>query len=478
MNWNTRAMTGMCGVTVLGLAVAVMAQTATTQPTADANSKTGTVKGDNVYVRSGFSTNYYPVTKLNQGDQVTILGEEYGWLNIAPPAGTHSLIEKTLVNRIDDRSGTLNGDAWVYAGSNIDNRRYARQVKLVKGDKVDIIGETSDGAFFKIMPPPGATVWISAELVDRGGKKFHAEAGPKPPVIEPVKTGDLKLTENLPELDGAGKPADADAATQPTEVKDIAAPSSEPKSAPVADRSRQPVGLRPMEKFQIELNAIETEIEAEEAKPFAQRNYTGVIEKLRPIAEQKDDEVAGLYAQARMSQMKDQMDLIKGLSQMQAIREEAMIVSKQHAQSREAIRSELIRGLDDIVVRGEIKVSGIYDGSASRPRRWRVVDPGRDRTLAYIELPPDSPINPVHFYGRYVGIRASGRQVLSGTIPPLPIYTVQEIVPLDPGASRYSVEPTQTPAPVVPMESTGRLASPAPPAVASPSSQPSAAGSN
>ncbi len=45
------------------------------------------MRGNNVYVRSGFHQNYYPVTKLNRGDEVTI------------PAGT--VVQITGVNRLN-----------------------------------------------------------------------------------------------------------------------------------------------------------------------------------------------------------------------------------------------------------------------------------------------------------------------------------------------------------------------------------------
>ena len=80
------------------------------QPPQKSFPKIGRVKGMNVYVRSGFNQNYYPVTKLNRGHKVTVVDEEFGWLKIIPPAGTHSLIEKTSVDRLgtDKNTGVVN----------------------------------------------------------------------------------------------------------------------------------------------------------------------------------------------------------------------------------------------------------------------------------------------------------------------------------------------------------------------------------
>jgi uncharacterized protein YraI len=65
---------GLC-VTTAAWAEATSKPAASSQPAAGV----GAIKGNNVIIRSGFSTNYYPVTKLNKGDRVQISGEEFGW---------------------------------------------------------------------------------------------------------------------------------------------------------------------------------------------------------------------------------------------------------------------------------------------------------------------------------------------------------------------------------------------------------------
>lgn len=456
MNWQRRRMAWACWGTVLVLTCAVSAQT--TQPAAVdvgvGQGQAGTVTGNNVYVRSGFSTNYYPVTKLNRGDKVRVLGEEFGWLSIVPPAGTHSLVEKTYVDVIDDKTGVLNDDGvWIRAGSNLDPRRYARQVKLNKGAKVQLIGETEDGAFYKIVPPAGVNVWIKADFVDRSGLTERVES-PQAPVIEPVEPGTLKLTEDLPKL-GEGV---------------VAVPSQEkPTTTRPALSPSEGIGLKPGEKSSIQINAIEAEIASENTKPLAMRDYSGAIEKLRSLAEQSSDEVGQLYATARLEQLETQMDLIASVSQLETMRIEATARSSGYSKERQALLARIAeaRGYQDIVARGEIKVSQVYDGSGSRQKRWRLVDPANGKTVAYIEVAKDSPIDPVQYYGKYVGIRAAGRKVMQGTIPPLPIYTVQEIVVLDPGSQSEPPKPAAARA-----GGSAWSASPESPAIAPPTSQP------
>jgi len=461
MNRQKQRMLWACWGTVLVLTCAVSAQT--TQPAA-ADSKTdrvqvGTVTGNNVYVRSGFSTNYYPVTKLNRGDRVRVLGEEFGWLSIVPPAGTHSLIEKTYVDVLDDKTGVLNDNSvWVRAGSNLDPRRYARQVKLDKGAKVQIVGETEDGAFYKIVPPDGANVWIKADFVDLKSGSERVES-PQAPTIEPVRPGALNLTEDLP------KPAE-------TEVAAALAEKHADIAAIQAPGPSEAIGLKPGEKSSIRINAIEAEIAAENVKPLTQRDYSTAIEKLRPIAEKTDDEVDHLYAAARLEQLQNQMSLIASVAKLEKMRAEASARSSGFSKERQALLARIAeaRGYLDIVARGEIKVSQVYDGSGSRVKRWRLVDPAKNKTVAYLEVAKDSPIDPVQYYGKYVGIRAASRKVMRGTIPPLPIYTVREIVVLDPQNRAGSPTPA-----AARTGGSARSASPESPAVAAPTSQPAGA---
>jgi hypothetical protein len=97
----------------------------------------------------------------------------------------------------------------------------------------------------------------------------------------------------------------------------------------------------------------------------------------------------------------------------------------------------------------------MYTGSAGQARRWRQVDPKTDHTTAYIEVAPGIAIDPVQFYGKYVGVEATSYQLLHGSVPPLPVYMVRNIKVTDPNA------------PIEPIIRREALASPP-----SPSSQP------
>ena len=405
---------------------AVDKKPAVEKPAADApagESKTGRVRGNDVYVRSGYDANYYPVTKLNRGDEVTIVGTAMGWLEIVPPAGTYSLVEKTRVDRPtgDDQTGILNDAAQIYAGSNLNDRKYAKQVKLSKGDKVKIIGESTDSGFYKIEPPAGATLWIKGDLVDRSGRLTGEDA--KTTKIEPVKPGDLAG-------DGKGKGAASKPAPDGGQPR-LEKVEKNPKVKPSTTANEEPASSG---KYQMEITAIEAEIAAETVKPYDQRRYEPIIKKLQPLADQSEDVTAQTYGKYRIKHVQRMIELVAAVRDMRDLKEKALTEADQIAKGREGITAKAATPPDEIVVRGEIRVSGLYDGSANRPKRWRVVDPKTERTLAYIEVPAGSPIDPVQYYGKYVGIRASERSFLRNTLPPVPIFVVQEISVQDPSA--------------------------------------------
>lgn len=419
---------------------AAPAAAGSTARSAAGTSGAGTVTGDNVYVRAGFSTNYYPVIKLNRGDQVTIVDSEFGWLKILPPQGTFSLVEKSYVDKIDEKSGTINGSVWVYAGSDLSERNYAKQVKLERGARVRIVGEKE--GFYKIEPPPGAHVWISGDFVSRGAGGATAKTSG----IETVRPGGLsKAQVEAPSpivRESRGKTA-----------------TTRPAGLP---RSPEAEDTRLSEEYQVQIRAIEAEITAEFAKPVTDQVLDPIMVKLEQLTQQDEDKIAKLYAETRLEQLRGQVDLIAAVREIRDLRQGAVATADEIARQRALMKvRQRDYSLDEIVCKGEILVSGLYDGLGGRPKRWRIVEPGTTRIVAYIEVPEGSSIDPVQYYGKYVGIRASARELLRNTIPPVPVYTVLEIKPLDP-------ESLSRPTPL----KAASMASPFSPSVETPTSQP------
>ncbi len=155
-------------VLVAGVQIACAETTKEVPGTASVPARIAEVTGQNVYVRSGDSTNHYPVGKLNAGDRVTIVGESGEWFEILPPEGSFSLISGQYVDSMDNKKGIVNGDnVRVRAGSSVAEfakLKYVVQLKLSKGAEVIIIEENPDG-FLKIKPPAGVTLWTNSRFV-------------------------------------------------------------------------------------------------------------------------------------------------------------------------------------------------------------------------------------------------------------------------------------------------------------------------
>jgi hypothetical protein len=97
-----------------------------------------------VEVRSGPSPAFYATGKLRQGDRVDVVGEpQSGYLKIAPPAGSFSLILKTSV---DARAGNVgvvivDGAETLVGGS--AGTPNVRGTRLERGSGVKILGEVT-----------------------------------------------------------------------------------------------------------------------------------------------------------------------------------------------------------------------------------------------------------------------------------------------------------------------------------------------
>ena len=298
-----------------------------TQPAGSGGLVQGKIKGTNVNVRAGHDTNYYVVTKLNQGDTVSIVRESSGWAEILPPQGRFSVVDKNYVEKAADGTGALNGDAWANVGSLVEDRYYAKQVHMKKGEKVQIIGESTDGKWYKINPPEGATVWVKSDFVDRPG----GAARPSPDKSTGEKVA--PAMSNLSPVEATTKPA-------PEPALRNVPPGTEPS---MKEEIIKAVGLDPIKpdllntknpKHQSMITDIESKIDAEHAKPIAQRNFEQFIKDLQPLVSQSEDEVAKLYAETRIKQIRSQVEAAKALEEFKKLRTEAIT-------DADAMRAEL-----------------------------------------------------------------------------------------------------------------------------------------
>ena len=363
-----------------------------------AASYAGEITGSNVNVRSGADVNYYPVIKLQRGDRVTVLAHEFGWAKIEPPAGCFSLIDRRFVDRGANRAfGVVNGDnVRVYAGSTLVNRKYGVQVQLSRGAEVEILGEDKESGFYKIKPPRGAALWVSADYVKRA-------TGPAPRA-RASGTGEASEAKDSaksapPESASTVEPDDAD-------VPVIASLQALP-AGPARD----------------ELSRIEAAVAAERKKAPALQDFGSHVARLEQLAESADEPVAKIYAEHRAKQLASWMKLVQDVRRV-----------RQQGEALPPMKTGLeftpsIIGTVPFDVEGELRKSQVFSSSRSLPTYYRLVDTSKRpaRTVAYLQLPEGETIDLDKYLGQYIRVRAAERRRLGSVGRTIPLIIPAEI---------------------------------------------------
>jgi uncharacterized protein YgiM (DUF1202 family) len=363
----------------------------------------GTVTANDVYVRSGDSLNHYTISKLNAGDQVTVVSERGEWYEIVPPEGTFSLVSGDFVDTTDNQAGVINGDnVRVRAGSLLNENKYTVQNLLTKGTPVTILGRNPDG-FVRIKPPPGATVWIN--------RSFVTLSGAAAATAQPADA-----------TDAAPKATTEGATSVPQAVQASAAKSAEKLAAPMPAAATTPL-RRQVEEIDV---AARTEL----AKPIEQRQFEPIAKRYEPIASQSDDTFAQQYAKTRLEQINHLAELTRAVDKMRAVDQEATSKRRDFLAERGLIPEPQPETTPaGIEVRGELRISALYPPGSPTPR-YRLLDPNdpNERTIGYIEIPKDATISVEPFLGKFVGVRASAQRIQAGGVDPIPIYIARELM--------------------------------------------------
>jgi uncharacterized protein YgiM (DUF1202 family) len=367
----------------------------------------GEVTGNDVNVRSGPDTNYYPTMRLQAGARVTVTGEKFGWLRIDPPAGSFCLIAKEFVELDRDGSGVVSGDnVNVRAGSELSDRRLPI-TQLSKGTSVSILGEHPDG-FYKIAPPEGAYVWITKQFVRRVARP---EAATRPARTRPA-----------PARPAVVAPA---VTTRPTVAKPV---EPKPTTKPVSKR------------YQTLLDKVEADLKQETAdKPLRQWKLEPFLPRYQQIADQDEEEVPKLFARERLRILKDRIEVQQSLKRIQQQQEQLTDEQRVTLQQRTALQKTMRNVIEPFDAEGEIRKSWVF------ANRFRLVDPASDKTIAYLERDEDGP-DPARMLGRYVGVRAQRKYSENALWVFVPRQLVVLQRPLAPpaGEGGVSTQPVET----------------------------------
>lgn len=388
---------------------------------------TGVVTGNDVNVRSGPDTNWYVVAKLMRDNRVEVVGEDGGWYQIVPPLGTFSLVSKDYVEKSGNQ-GTITGDrVAIRAGSSLNDRDTAIQLSAGKGTQVTITGQQGD--WYRIAPPEGAYVWIAKQFVrpmDTIKAKPIAKVDEEKETLPDEAEGGM--IEELPETQEV--PADRDDAQIDEEEtatlggKLTTRATVEPQVPGLRRTTRTTITTQDKPGVTKETTITTTTVEGDDAsmgdyadqlyevekafidelkKPLKERELKPLIEKLQPIADQKDNPAAATFAKSRIEAIQYQIDGQKGVSKLMEIQE-------QYSSELRKINVPALKEYKESEISaapfqgsGILRPSLVFAGPLM-PERYRLFDPCLNRTVAYVEIAPEVQINISDYIGKNVAV--------------------------------------------------------------------------
>jgi hypothetical protein len=372
------------------------------------------IAGTDVYIRSGPGTAYYFCGKLSAPARVVVTDEKYGWLQVLPPAGSFSWISKNYV-KIDPENpniGIVTGDSVrVWAGSDYVEpmRSSSLQVKLNEGDQVKLAGDNKEkGDYYKIVPPPGAHLWVNGQYARYVGPV------PKPaPIVLPPKP------EPAPEPKPEPK-------TKPAVEPDVREPVKTIPAKPVVVPKKPPAEAQRLK----ECYELAKQIEVELVKPIGEQNYSAIKKALNAVIDDPGAGKAKLYAEY-------QLDRIGRFELAMRVNDEVKRQDAQLEKLREQIRkrySSKVATIPDpgkFVAIGRLRPSQIYTAKTGQKRYLIADDTGRINCYA-VPAGDAAGVNVDKFMYRKVGLLG---QAIKTPYSPVSLIKFTGIIDLESGST-------------------------------------------
>jgi hypothetical protein len=353
----------------------------------------GLLNDDNVYLRSGPSEErYYACAKLSKGAKLTVVSAKEDWLKVIPPEGSFCYVAKAYVEKRGDGSvgRVTKPNLNVRSGSQLNSLKTTVQTSLEEGDDVKIVGEEAE--YFKIVPPPGAYLYVKKTFVD----PMPAVAVTAPPVapVVPVPTNPNihypLASEPIPPVVGTepvgGEPrvAGAPSTTQPagtavTASNTLAPSTTQPTVVVNAEPTTKPVEPTAEAKF----NELEDAFLDSTRLPLDQQPIDQLISQYTTLkADPSLSSSMRRLADRRVAMLKVKLTARKDLLETQQKQAEA----KEREASLRAENDELKNRIKETDVKvysalGTLRLSSLQQSGATL---YRLTDPGSGRTLLYI----------------------------------------------------------------------------------------------
>jgi len=285
------------------------------------------VIGEQVEVRCGPGGQFYVTSMAQANDQVTVHRHDHGgWYMIAPPPGSFSWIDASLVNRLGGNRGlvTINpgsgqpGRAIVRIGSQLSDDHSFFGRELSNGDEVTILGEKilpgrSGGVrMLKIVPPAQEFRWIKGEFlvpmsqqiqqqlavdpyqVPAEHRQRHVQSMPVEPVSATISEKPSSRLEDVPQDESPLSNAALSVATPEMKTAALSAPS--PASQVSAAVKPSAVALSMKQQHLTKLHEIDRTYHDMMGRDPAEWDLAPIAAAYRELQQSADPSVGALVA--------------------------------------------------------------------------------------------------------------------------------------------------------------------------------------
>ena len=332
------------------------------------------VSANRVNIRSRPDVNSLAVARVGRDAVLRWIDAEFGWYRVLPPEGTFSYVSAEYVDRRGEAEGvvsTRSGALRVRMGSllrDVDPAQSEVPARLARGTRVTIVGE--QGGWLKITPPEGVYMYVSGDHVDR---------------ISEQVADRLRSVSSRPAI-AASRPGGERPTTRPAQGPDLSG------------------------RWGRELVSLEKAIGVEASKPMAEQQWDGIIARLRPIVQQREEPMVSRLAHAWSVQLQQRAADQRALQQAEEVKRRLARERAQHEREMERIERLRRQATSQPASDAEGELLRSYAMRGKKGQRWyKLQNPLTQSLVAYIEMDPATGLDPERFIGKYVGVRGVRR---------------------------------------------------------------------
>ncbi|MHC4215578.1 MAG: hypothetical protein ACYSWP_19690, partial [Planctomycetota bacterium] len=241
--------------------------------------------------------------------------------------------------------------------------------------------DSEKGDYYKILPPPGAHLWVSAQYA----KYVGPVPKPKPPKLPP-RPEPVPVVKPEPKAVATVKPP----APKVVEKIEKPKPVIEPKKP-----SAETIQLK-------ECYELAKQIEAELSTPIAQQNYGTIKKKLNAIINDPQAGKAKLYAEYQLDRVGRFEVALQVNSEVKA-QDAKLQKIREQIKNRYTVKAAKIPDPGKFIATGRLRLSQIYTTQTGQ-KRYLVVDEAGKILCYAIPANSASSLNMDKFIGRKIGL--------------------------------------------------------------------------